>query len=104
MAAERYLARRRALGAALVQRGLNVEPLGTGLNLWIPVADEQSTVVGLAALGVGVAPGKPFEVMPSASDHIRVTISTLDDPSELADALVATGTSGNVGYAPTSAR
>lgn len=104
MAAERYLARRRALGAALVQRGLNVEPLGTGLNLWIPVADEQSTVVGLAALGVGVAPGKPFEVMASATDHIRVTISTLDDPSELADALVATGTSGAVGYAPTSAR
>ncbi len=102
-AAELYLERRRALGAALEQRGLRINPLGTGLNLWVPVADEQSTVVALAALGVGVAPGRPFEVTPSVIGHVRVTVSTLDEPTQLADAIVAAA-STDAGYASTSAR
>lgn len=103
-AADRYLERRLALGAELEARGLDIEPLGTGLNLWVPVADEQSAVVALAALGVGVAPGRPFEVSPSASDHVRVTISTVEEAEELADSIAAAATAGAAGYGPTSAR
>ncbi len=103
-AADVYLDRRRALGAALEDRCLGIGPLGTGLNLWVPVADEQSTVVALAALGVGVAPGRPFDVTPSASGHVRVTISTLDEPTHLADVIAAAATATDAGYGPTSPR
>jgi aspartate/methionine/tyrosine aminotransferase len=55
-----------------------------GINLWVAVEDERSAVVGLAARGVGVAPGGPFLVRPD-SDHIRVTVGLLADDAQLAD-------------------
>ena len=60
-AAAAYRERRATLASMLAEHGVTVEP-GVGLNMWIPVEDEQRAVVALAAHGVGVAPGGPFRV------------------------------------------
>ncbi|MFT5204462.1 MAG: DNA-binding transcriptional MocR family regulator [Candidatus Aldehydirespiratoraceae bacterium] len=75
-AAAEYSRRRAALVAALAAHGIGVS-IGAGLNLWIPVPDEQRAVVALAAHGIGVAPGAPFCVGPGDGPHIRVSIGTL---------------------------
>ena len=71
-----------ARGEYARRRDLVVDVLGTagvrcrgadGINLWIEVADERSSVVALAAQGIGVAPGTPFLVHPD-DDHLRVTV------------------------------
>lgn len=86
-AIDTYTQRRQALYDALVTRGLNVQP-STGLNLWVPVRDEQRTTVALAAVGIGVAPGHPFQV-DASKPHVRLTISSLDaDVDRIADAIV----------------
>jgi len=70
--------------ASLHEVGIPVR-LGTGLNIWVPVNDEQSTIVNLAAHGIGVAPGRPFMVEPSAQDFIRITLSSsIADYGEIA--------------------
>lgn len=70
-----YAARRSAFATALAERGIVTS--GTdGINQWVPVADERSTVVALAAQGIGVAPGTPFLVHPDA-DHVRITVGLL---------------------------
>ena len=85
-AVDTYAARRTSLFDALTARGLEV-PDSTGLNLWVPVRDEQRATVALAATGIGVAPGHPFQVDQSAP-HIRLTISSLDgDVERIADAV-----------------
>jgi DNA-binding transcriptional MocR family regulator len=88
-AAERsYAERRGRLIAALRKRGMAIPMSGSGLNLWVPVRDERDAVVALAAQGIGVAPGSPFEVDTPEEHHVRVTISALAaDITDLADAL-----------------
>ena len=77
-AREAYAERRAGFSAALALHGISTT--GTdGINQWVPVIDERSTAIALAAQGVGVAPGAPFLVRPGA-DHIRVTIGQLADP------------------------
>ncbi len=84
-AATTYDQRREALRQALASQGIDV-PLGAGLNMWVPVADEQQAVVALAAQGIGVAPGSPFCVpggeAESGTAHIRLSIGTLPDNTE----------------------
>ncbi len=71
-----YAARRRAFADALAGHGLSTT--GTdGINAWVAVDDERSTVVQLAAQGVGVAPGEPFAIGPRGG-HLRITIGLLD--------------------------
>jgi DNA-binding transcriptional MocR family regulator len=78
-----YVARRARVTEILAGHGVTVT--GTdGINLWMAVEDERSAVVGLAARGIGVAPGGPFLVRPDA-DHIRVTVGLLADPRQLSD-------------------
>lgn len=84
-----YRTRRWELVEALADIGLGVEWTGCGLNLWVPVDDERNTLVALAAAGIGAAPGRPFSVQPSANDHIRLTISAVDDPVALAAQIAA---------------
>ncbi|GIF21997.1 DNA-binding transcriptional MocR family regulator [Actinoplanes tereljensis] len=65
-------ARRRAL----VVEGLRSEgielPTGDGLNLWLPVADEQSALITLASAGIAAAAGSAF--LPSGGPpHLRIT-------------------------------
>lgn len=62
---------------------------GDGLNAWLPVADERAATVQLAAAGIRVAPGAPFQVgMPRP--HVRVTIGVVaEDMHSVATALAA---------------
>jgi DNA-binding transcriptional MocR family regulator len=92
-ARKEYGRRRSALLAALAAR--NVTASGAdGINLWLNVADQQRAMLTLAAHGVAVAPGAPFEVTPLGHDHIRVTVGLVRDGfEELADLLAeAAGT------------
>ncbi len=76
-----YHARQRALTQALAARGLVVEP-GDGVNLWLPVHDEQTALVRLAAAGIRVAPGRPFSATGDGAPHVRVTVAALGDRVE----------------------
>lgn len=73
-AAAIYGERREHFVAALAEHGIEVEA-PSGLNVWIPVADETSAVQSLREQGWAVAPGAPFRLR--ADPAIRVTISSL---------------------------
>jgi DNA-binding transcriptional MocR family regulator len=73
-AAETYAARRRALIAALAERGVAASG-DSGLNVWVPVADEEHAVAGLFAAGWAVTAGARFRH--ATEPAIRVTVSTL---------------------------
>jgi DNA-binding transcriptional MocR family regulator len=82
-----YAARREALLAALAARGVDAGA-ADGINMWLPVRDQQAAMVTLAAHGIAVAPGAPFFVAPSDSDHIRLTVGLVrSDYDEIADVL-----------------
>jgi DNA-binding transcriptional MocR family regulator len=92
-ARKEYARRRSALLAALA--ALNVKATAAdGINLWLTVDDQQAAMLTLAAHGVAVAPGAPFEVSPLGHDHVRVTVGLVRDAFEdLADLLAdAAGT------------
>ena len=71
-----YARRRAAFVGALALHGL-VATGTDGINVWVPVADERSALVQLAAQGIGVAPGEPFMVNRDG-DHLRITIGLVD--------------------------
>ncbi|HWJ61138.1 MAG TPA: aminotransferase class I/II-fold pyridoxal phosphate-dependent enzyme [Acidimicrobiales bacterium] len=77
-----YADRRSTFAGALGEHGF-AAPGTDGINQWVPVADERSTTIALAAQGIGVAPGAPFQVRPDAG-HVRVTIGLVDDPGRIA--------------------
>ena len=88
--ARREYARRRAA----VTEVLSAEGVGftgtDGINLWMQVEDERSSLITLAAQGIGAAPGEPFMVQPD-EPSLRVTVGLvahdLDDVAKrLADA------------------
>ncbi|GIG36898.1 aminotransferase-like domain-containing protein [Cellulomonas pakistanensis] len=99
-----YYARQRALSTALAGHGVEVQP-GDGINLWVPVADEATALVRLAAAGIRVAPGRPFRAGSGPDDgpdadadppaggagHVRVTVGALsggpDEVQRVATAL-----------------
>jgi DNA-binding transcriptional MocR family regulator len=71
-----YARRRSAAVQRLAEHGIRVAG-SDGLNLWVPVDDENAAVVRLASQGVGVAPGAPFAVLPDQQRHVRVTVGLL---------------------------
>lgn len=73
-AAQAYDARRAALLAALSDAGLPAQG-STGLNVWVPVPDEERVTEGLLAAGWAVAPGRRFRIR--AGSAVRVTVSHL---------------------------
>ncbi|WP_112138968.1 aminotransferase class I/II-fold pyridoxal phosphate-dependent enzyme [Glycomyces dulcitolivorans] len=74
-AGEVYAERQTALREALAERG--VEAWGTsGLNLWVPVADETAAVVSLRDSGFAVAPGRSYSF--HGDQGIRVSTSRLE--------------------------
>ncbi len=75
--ATEYRRRHTALTRALTARGVTVTP-GEGLNAWVAVANERRALVDLAAAGIRVAPGSPFQAAPGSGDHLRVTVAPLD--------------------------
>jgi DNA-binding transcriptional MocR family regulator len=84
-----YADRRRALLTALADRGVAAQA-DDGINMWIPVADQQVAMVALAGHGVAVAPGTPFRVGATGGDHVRLTAGLVrDGVDDLADILTS---------------
>ncbi|MET7771087.1 aminotransferase class I/II-fold pyridoxal phosphate-dependent enzyme [Nocardia sp. NPDC005366] len=74
-----YRRRSTELRRALAAHGIAV-PRADGINLWLPVADENAAMISLAAAGIKAAPGGPFEVADTPrSDHLRLTVSPVTD-------------------------
>jgi DNA-binding transcriptional MocR family regulator len=80
-ARQEYARRRAAMLAALAGYGANATA-DDGINLWLGVTDEQVTMVALAAHGIAVAPGSPFEVSRPEMDHVRVTVGLVGGGSD----------------------
>ncbi|MGQ5260111.1 aminotransferase class I/II-fold pyridoxal phosphate-dependent enzyme [Micromonospora sp. ZYX-F-536] len=98
-AAESYERRREGLLAALAEHGLTAHGR-SGINLWLPVADETSAVTALRDAGWAVAPGALYRI--AAPPALRITVSPLavDDLVPLAAALTrATHPTPSPGYA-----
>jgi len=71
-----YAARREALLAALAARGLDASAV-SGLNVWLPVADEAGAVAALLSRGWAVGPGSRYE-LDGRGSAIRITASALE--------------------------
>ncbi|MFI7388820.1 aminotransferase class I/II-fold pyridoxal phosphate-dependent enzyme [Streptomyces sp. NPDC049813] len=69
-----YGARRDALIAALVERGVAAHGR-SGMNVWVPVPDETGAVARLLHAGWAVAPGARFRM--NAGPGVRITVSRL---------------------------
>jgi len=87
-AGERYAQRQRELAAAVHLAGGELRA-GDGLNAWLPVDDERSAIVQLAAAGIRVAPGAPFQ-LGETGGFVRVTVGMVrDDVAAVGAALAA---------------
>lgn len=82
-ARDQYSLRSSHAREALLDNGLEPSP-GDGINLFIPVDDEQSVLINLAAEGIRVAPGRPFFIGKAQSPGVRITTSALEsDPDKI---------------------
>lgn len=87
-AREAYAARQEAFAAALREHGIP-HRAGDGLNTWLAVADERAATVMLAAEGIRVAPGGPFQ-LGAVSPQVRVTVGLVhSDAGSIAASLAA---------------
>jgi len=75
-AANTYAARRDQLMACLAERGV-ASAGSTGLNVWVPVADETAVVASLLQTRWAVAPGARFRQ--DSEPGIRITVSNLTE-------------------------
>src|SRR5690554_1297148 len=92
-----YAARQKALADALNELGLPVTQ-ADGINAWLPVTDEQSAIVELAASGIRVSGGSPFFAAESDESYIRVTAGGVtDDVRGVAKALASAARAGAPG-------
>jgi DNA-binding transcriptional MocR family regulator len=83
-ASKAYALRRKWMLDALARDG--IEAYGrSGLNIWVPVRDEQRVVQSLANAGYALRAGEPFRL--DAPPAIRITISTIT--KDEADAVAA---------------
>ncbi|AWZ16704.1 aminotransferase class I/II-fold pyridoxal phosphate-dependent enzyme [Streptomyces sp. ICC1] len=73
--ARSYGARRDGLVAALAERGVRAQGR-SGMNVWVPVADETAAVASLLGAGWAVSPGARFRV--ASVPAVRITVSGLD--------------------------
>ncbi|MGW5921966.1 aminotransferase-like domain-containing protein [Nocardia fluminea] len=93
-----YRRRATVLRRALARHDV-VVAAGDGINVWLPVSDENAAMISLAAAGIKAAPGGPFEAGERpVSDHLRLTLGALGETdiawlaTELATAACATPT------------
>jgi DNA-binding transcriptional MocR family regulator len=87
-ARETYRRRQHELAAAVHGRGASLRA-GDGINAWLRVDDERSAIVQLAAAGIRVAPGAPFQ-LGEPGGFVRVTVGMVrDDVDEVGAALAA---------------
>lgn len=85
-ARERYAARRTALVERLAANGVAAHAR-SGLNVWVPVADETAAITSLLADGWAAAPGARFRI--AAPPAVRITVADLSagDVAPLAEAV-----------------
>ena len=87
-AGARYAERQRDLAAAVNSAGGFLRS-GDGVNAWLRVDDERSAIVQLAAAGIRVAPGAPFQ-LGEPGGFVRVTVGMVrDDVAAVGAALAA---------------
>ncbi len=88
-----YGERRAALIGALARRGIAASGR-SGLNVWIPVAEEAATAQALIGAGWGVAPGERYRI--ASAPAIRVTVAALAaaEAESFAAALATTRAAG----------
>ena len=83
-----YRSRQQRLSDALAVQGVRLPP-SDGINTWLEVADERSAIVQLAAAGIRVAAGTPFEASTSGN-FVRVTAGVVrSDFDSVAEHLAA---------------
>jgi DNA-binding transcriptional MocR family regulator len=83
-AATVYSARRKGLLEALAERGI-MGYGASGLNVWIPVAEEATTVAGMLQRGWAITAGERWRLR--SGPAVRITISTL--PADETEAVAA---------------
>ncbi len=84
----RYHERQHELAAAVHRGGASLRA-GDGVNAWLRVNDERSAIVQLAAAGIRVAPGAPFQ-LGEPGGFVRVTVGMVrDDVAAVGAALAA---------------
>jgi DNA-binding transcriptional MocR family regulator len=69
-----YIARRQAMLAALADAGLEAHG-ASGLNVWVPVPDEDAVVRALLAAGYSISAGAAFRL--STPPAVRITTATV---------------------------
>lgn len=95
-ARQEYRSRRDAVIEALAVEGIPIGP-GDGINLWLPVHDEQAALISLASQGIGAIAGTGFmiEDSPGRGPHIRVTVGlAAEGHAELAHHLAVAARAG----------
>ncbi|MCY7412219.1 MAG: PLP-dependent aminotransferase family protein, partial [Salinibacterium sp.] len=81
-----YASRQAEFATAMFTAGIPVVR-GDGINAWLPVNDERNALVRLAANGIRVAPGGPFQ-LGGGQPHVRVSVGmAASDTASIADAL-----------------
>jgi DNA-binding transcriptional MocR family regulator len=70
-ARDEYARRRGSILAGLLEAGIALPP-GDGLNIWLPVRNEQAALLTLATNGIAAAAGAAFTVGPG-TPHLRIT-------------------------------
>jgi DNA-binding transcriptional MocR family regulator len=73
-AADTYANRRRALIEALAQHGIEARGR-SGLNVWVPVAEEAAVANAMASKGWAIRAGECYRI--KSASGIRVTVSDL---------------------------
>ena len=94
-ARDAYAARQRAFREAIETHGVHLNH-GDGLNAWLPVGDERAAMVSLAAAGIRVAPGAPFQ-LGTGAPHVRVTVGLVHSDTDEIAAAIATASRAGAG-------
>jgi DNA-binding transcriptional MocR family regulator len=87
-AKEEYARRRHTLVTALRARGVPARGR-TGINVWVPVADEPSATSALRDRGWAVAPGALYRLASEPGLRLTVGAVRMSEVEELADAVAA---------------
>lgn len=83
-----YRNRRKAIVEKLARYSIRVG--GTdGFNIWVPVVNETAALVRLASQGIGAAAGAPFTLSDNQGEHIRITISAINETCDELAAVIA---------------
>jgi DNA-binding transcriptional MocR family regulator len=83
-----YAERRAALRAALAEHGISATG-ESGLNVWVPVAEEDPVVAGMHAAGYALSAGRRFRR--ASPPAVRITVSTLLPAEAVAVAVALAG-------------